>query len=121
MNVEDADRSFFTALLAGDGAALSTLLAGDFVLIDVMRGAEVPRAEFIAAVTAGQLRFDSIERVGSRARHYGATSVVTGETRMRGHIGASSWSVHSRYAHIYVEQDGRWQMVSAQGTQIADA
>jgi hypothetical protein len=46
MRVEDADQSFFAALRAADGAALATLLTDDFVLVDVMRGAEVPRALF---------------------------------------------------------------------------
>ena len=42
MRVEDADQRFFAALRGGDGAALAALLTEDFVLIDVMRGGEVP-------------------------------------------------------------------------------
>jgi ketosteroid isomerase-like protein len=119
MRVEDADQSFFAALRTGDGGALATLLTDDFVLIDVMRGGEVPRADLIGAVGAGQLRFDAIEVLASRVRPYGGTAIVTGETRMRGRFGDTGWSAHSRYAHVYVEQEGRWRLASAQGTQIA--
>lgn len=119
MRVEDADQSFFTALRAGDGTALAALLTDDFVLIDVMRGGEVARADLIGAVGAGQLCFDAIDVVSSRVRTYGSTAVVTGETRMRGRFGDAGWSAHSRYAHVFVEQDGRWRLASAQGTQIA--
>jgi ketosteroid isomerase-like protein len=119
MRVEDADQSFFTALRAADGAALGALLTDDFVLIDVMRGGEVPRADLIGAVAAGQLRFDAIDLVASRVRRYGNTAIVTGETRMRGRFGDAGWSAHSRYAHVYMELDGRWRLASAQGTQIA--
>jgi ketosteroid isomerase-like protein len=119
MRVEDADQSFFAALRAADGAALASLLTDDFVLIDVMRGGEVPRADLIGVVGAGQLRFDTIDVIASRVRRYGDTAIVTGETRMRGRFGDDAWSAHSRYAHVYVEQDGRWRLASAQGTQIA--
>jgi ketosteroid isomerase-like protein len=118
--MEDADRSFFTALRAADGAALARLLSDDFVLIDVMRGAEVTRTELVTAVTGGQLRFDAIDVVSSRVRHYGHAAVVTGETRMRGRFGDAEWSAHSRYTHVYVQQSERWRLASAQGTPIAD-
>jgi ketosteroid isomerase-like protein len=51
-------------------------------------------------------------------RRYGSAAVVTGETNMRGRIADAAWSAHSRYTHIYVEQDGRWRLASARGTQI---
>jgi ketosteroid isomerase-like protein len=119
MTIQDADRSFFTALRACDGPALAALLTDDFVLIDVLRGGEVPRGDFIGAVGAGQLRFDDVDVLSSRVRRYGSTAVVTGETRMRGRFGDTSWAAHSRYTHVYVEQGGRWRLASAQGTQIA--
>jgi ketosteroid isomerase-like protein len=119
MRVEDADQSFFAALRGADGPALAALLTEDFVLIDVMRGGEVPRADLIGAVGAGQFRFDAIDIIASRVRRYGGTAVVTGETRMRGRFGEDGWSAHSRYTHVYVEQEGRWRLASAQGTQIA--
>ena len=119
MRVEDADQSFFAALRGADGPALAALLTEDFVLTDVMRGGEVPRADLIGAVGAGQLRFDAIDVIASRVRRYGGTAVVTGETRMRGRFGEDGWSAHSRYTHVYVEQEGRWRLASAQGTQIA--
>ncbi len=118
MNVEEADRSFFAALRAGDGAALAGLLDDDFVLVDVLRGAEVRRDELIAAVGAGQLRFDAIDVRSFRVRRYAGTALITGETRMRGRFGDSAWSAHSRYTHVYVAQSERWRLVSAQGTPI---
>jgi ketosteroid isomerase-like protein len=119
MRVEDADQSFFVALRAGNGAALAALLTDDFVLVDVMRGGEVPRADLIGAVGAGQLRFDAIDVMASRVRYYGNAAVVLGETKMRGRFGDAGWSAHSRYVHVFVEQDGRWRLASAQGTQVA--
>jgi ketosteroid isomerase-like protein len=119
MSIEEADRGFFSALTRGDAAALQALLVNDFVLIDVMRGAEVSKAELVAAVGGGALRFDAVEVVASRVRRYGAAGVVTGETRMSGRVGEARWSARSRYTHVFIERDGRWQLASAQGTAIA--
>jgi ketosteroid isomerase-like protein len=120
MTLDETDHGFFAALRSADGPALETLLAPDFVLIDVLRGTEVQRHELIAALGAGLLRFEVITPLGSRTRRYGSTAVVTGETSMSGHFGPSPWSAHSRYTHVYVEQDGRWRLASAQGTPILD-
>ena len=34
-------------------------------------------------------------------------------------FGETATTARSRYTHVFVEQDGRWRMVAAQGTQIA--
>jgi ketosteroid isomerase-like protein len=115
----DTDRRFFKALLAADVSALEALLTDDFVLVDVMRGGEIPRAVLLAALGSGTFHFDAIELVESRARTYGDASVVVGRTNMRGRAGDQAWSVTSRYTHVFVIIDGAWHLASAQGTAIA--
>jgi len=115
-----ADREFFKALTGGDSDALSRLLADDFVLIDVMRGAEVPKAALVGLVGSGQLKFESITPADAHARRYGSTAIIIGRTEMRLRFEQTSVTVKSRYTHVYVEAEGRWMMVSAQGTQISD-
>ncbi|MEN3339636.1 MAG: hypothetical protein V7647_3312 [Acidobacteriota bacterium] len=116
-----AEDAFFGALLCGDGPGLESVLTPDFLLIDVMSGSEVPAPVLIGLVSSRQLRFDSIERLDSRVRAYGDAAVVTGQTRMRGGFGDQRFEAHSRYAHVYVRNAGRWQLASAQGTPIAAA
>ena len=113
------EEAFFAALLQGDGRALDEVLADDFVLVDVMTGSEVAKPALVELVGSRQLRFEQIERGEPRLRTYGSAAVVTGTTQMRGRFGDQAWSAASRYTHVYVEQGGRWRMVSAQGTQIA--
>lgn len=113
-----AERAFFTGLTRADAGALEAVLADDFLLIDVMQGAEVPRSALVALVASGQLRFLAIDQLDCRVRRYGTAAVVTGQTRMRGQFGQREFTAHSRYTHVYVERHGRWQLVSAQGTQI---
>jgi hypothetical protein len=47
--------------------------------------------------------------------------VVIGRTEMRMRFERTAFTTKSRYTHVYVEEGGRWRMVSAQGTPIAQA
>ena len=114
-----AERAFFNALVEAGVEALDRVLADDFLLIDVMGGAEITKAALLAVLGSGQLRFKVIEPAEQRVRRYPATAVVTGRTRMRGRLGRVPFAARSRYTHVYVEQHGRWRLVAAQGTPIA--
>lgn len=122
MNVADdpltAERRFFDALLEANSASLEALLAEDFILVDVMGGSEITKAALLEAIGSGQLKFESIERLEQRLRKYGELAVTVGVTRMRGRFAESPFAAHSRYTHVFSRSDGRWRMVSAQGTQI---
>ncbi len=61
MNPLAVDQQFFTALIAADTKMLERILTVDFILIDVMSGAENTKQAFLAFVGAGQAKFDSIE------------------------------------------------------------
>jgi len=125
MNVEAgplaADAQFFQALLGADVAALKDLLDGDFILVDVMGGSEVPKAALIGLVGSGQLKFESIKPADTHVRIYGTTGVVIGRTEMQMRFEQTAFTTKSRYTHVYVEEGGQWRMVSAQGTPIAEA
>ena len=56
------DESFFTALLAADHELLGTILAGDFLIIDVLSGQVGHREELLDAISSGQLRFTEVTR-----------------------------------------------------------
>jgi ketosteroid isomerase-like protein len=118
-DVRVAENRFFGALLQGSRTELAAVLAEDFMLIDVMTGSEIPRAALLDVVGSGMLRFLAIERGEAAIRRYGATAVVTGSTRMRGEYSGQAWEARSRYTHVYVEQEGGWRLVAAQGTPIA--
>lgn len=113
------DSSFFTALVGADVETLDQVLADDFVLVDIMSGGEIDKRSIIAVIESGQLRFERVDLVESRVRHYPGTAVINGRTEMSGSYDGQSFAASSRYTHVYVEIDGRWRMVAAQGTRIA--
>ena|SRR5579871_3695689 len=115
-----AEREFFAALIAANTRTLDRLLADDFLLIDVMSGSEVTKPMLRAVVESGQLVFDTIDSIEARVRFYQTTAIVTGRTQMQGRFGETPFAASSRYTHVYVESQGSWRLVTAQGTQITD-
>jgi hypothetical protein len=112
------DHQFFSALIAGRVEDLDQILADDFVMIEVMGGSEVTKSSLLGAIESGQLKFEAVEPAEMRVRIYHTTAVVTGRTQMSGRFGETPFAVRSRYTHVYVEEQSRWRLVAAQGTQI---
>jgi ketosteroid isomerase-like protein len=112
------DRHFFDALVQSDVGALDRILSDDFIIIDVMRGAETTKPEIIGAVGSGLVQFENIEIRDNRVRLYDRTAVITGQTQMTVRYSGLSSAISSRYTHVYCELEGKFRLVSAQGTPI---
>ena len=112
------DESFFTALLAADHELLSTILADDFLIVDVLSGQVAYREELLRAINSGQLRFGEVIRHAEErsVRLRDSAAVVAGRTRMVMGYRGDEVTVHSRYTHVYARDGGRWRLMSAQGT-----
>lgn len=115
-----AEQQFFSSLIGGDVWELDRILGDDFLLIDVMTGSEVKKPDLLAVLGSGQLKFEAIQPVESQVRLYGLTAVITGRTQMSGRFGETPFTASSRYTHVFVEDQGQWRLVSAQGTQIVN-
>ena len=124
VNVDEplpTEDAFFNALVEGDVESLQRLLADDFVLVDVRRGAEVGRSAFLDVIAARQLEFTTLNVIERRVRRYGEVAVVVGRTAMRGDVGGEPFAAASRYTHVFERTEARdWRLVSAQGTQITE-
>jgi ketosteroid isomerase-like protein/GNAT superfamily N-acetyltransferase len=112
------DESFFAALLAADHDLLGTILADDFLIVDVLSGQVARREELLGAISSGQLRFTEVTRYAEErsVRLRPPAAVVTGRTRMVLRYQGNEVTAHSRYTHVHVRENGRWRLMSAQGT-----
>jgi ketosteroid isomerase-like protein/GNAT superfamily N-acetyltransferase len=115
------DESFFAALLAADHDLLGTILADDFVIIDVLSGQVARRDELLGAISSGQLRFIAVTRYAEErsARLRDSAAVVTGRTQMVMRYLGNDVTAQSRYTHVYTRDSGRWRLMSAQGTPVS--
>lgn len=116
---DDTDQDFFRALVSSNIESLDRLLADDFILVDVMTGSEVTKADFLDVMRGGALVFERVDRVEFRVRVFRSAAVVNGRTEMSGLYAGKRFGVSSRYTHVFIDIGGLWQMVAAQGTQIA--
>jgi ketosteroid isomerase-like protein len=118
--VRAAEDTFFHSLLARDTAALRGLLTDDFAIVDVLSGDVTARDPLVEALDAGVLTFVAVERDPAEVtvRHRPGVAVVVGRTRMSMTFAGQSLTVASRYTHVYVLDDERWRLLSAQGTPV---
>jgi ketosteroid isomerase-like protein len=119
---ERAEDQFFDALRASDVERLDQLLAQDFLVVDVISGAVIERAAFIAALRDGLLEFQRVHLIERVTREYGDVAIIVGRTDLSGSFDEASFTAASRYTHVLRrDRDGLWRLVSGQGTRIAEA
>ena len=121
--LQRTDAAFFKALLAGDIPALESLLAEDFLIVDVASGSVQRRGGFLLAIAGGAVIFQEIKTFPEESvtRLTGpGTGIVIGRTAISfcGAAGAAT-ELASRYTHVFQAVGGNWRLVSAQGTPIS--
>jgi ketosteroid isomerase-like protein len=118
------DRRFFGALVGRDRATLDAVLTDDFLMVDIVAGGVVSRAELLELTGSGEVSFAAIEQFPDETvvREYGGTAVAIGRTVIHATLpGGDTVVVPSRYTHVLVRgtSGGGWLLASAQGTRIA--
>ena len=113
------DRRFFDALIHSDVEALDRILSDDFIIIDVLKGAETTKPEIIGAIGSGFVRFEKIEIRDNRVRLYDRTAVITGQTQMTVRFsGTVVCQFRAGIRMCIANWEAKWRLVSAQGTSI---
>jgi len=100
------------AIVRADAAALDRIMADDFYFTYPLEGDD--KAQFIADVTAGDLRIEHITREQLGVRVFGSTAVLTARD-------SATWMYHGRelagqykILSVFAERDGRWQLCAIQ-------
>lgn len=108
------ERGRSAAIARGDTVWLANLYASDFRGV-AGNGSRIVRADLFRIFG----RDDPVSRflIDELAIHsYGAVATVTGRLRTRAATGEVT--AESRYLHVYVTREGRWQLVAAQATVV---
>jgi metal-dependent HD superfamily phosphatase/phosphodiesterase len=100
-----------------DVAALNRILSDDLIYTHAS-GFEQTEAELIGVLGSGDFKYESINVEGSRVRVYDQTAVVTGRAMMKIKSGQGEQIFKLCYLDVYVEQNGRWQMVAWQSSRV---
>jgi ketosteroid isomerase-like protein len=105
------------ALLRADTAALSRMVADEFIEISRL-GQLRTKADNIRDIASGALRLTSVKYDSLAVRIYGDIAVLTGIADNTGTFRGFPFSGKIRYMRIFVRRDGRWQAVAMQQTPL---
>lgn len=115
--VKALDRQWAEATTKADASALNQLLSDDLTYTH-STGETQSKAEFIASVSKGEIRYNSIRFESSKARVYGDTAVIVSHLRIKLTTGGKNIDLHPCFLDVWVKKNGRWQMVAHQATKI---
>lgn len=116
-SVRAAETARAQALLKADTAALSRLVADEFVEISRV-GQLRTKADNIRDIGSGDLRLLTVKYDSLTVRIYGDVAVLTGIADNTGTFRGFPFSGKIRYMRVFVRRDGRWQAVAMQQTPL---
>lgn len=108
---------FDRAQMQGDGAALQRLLADDYVLFN-SRALVQDKASFIRDYTAPGYSLKPFTVDDEVVRHWPGGAVLGGVVTLEGSSGGKPYKVRLRFADIWRERGGQWQVVFTQATRV---
>jgi ketosteroid isomerase-like protein len=106
-----------TAITKNDLAALDRLLANELVYTH-SSGVVETKAEYIGVLRTGAQKYDAVDYEDTKVMTYGNVGVVAAAVRMRGASKGQPFDNRLRMLHVWVERDGRWQLVAHQTTRL---
>jgi ketosteroid isomerase-like protein len=115
-----AERVLCAAFEAEDAAALERGLSADFTLVD-SRGTVTTRADEVAALRTGAVRYGVFRNEGTKVRLHGDAAIATGITRVAGAQGDAAFAASFRFTDTWVRQGGRWLLAASHASKLPDA
>jgi ketosteroid isomerase-like protein len=113
--IEQLERDWVSAIVKKDGAALDRLLGDEFAGVS-------PTAHYydkrmaIDDLAAGTYQVESMALDEISVNAYGDFAVAFASQQEKSRYAGSDLSGHYHYTNVWVNRDGRWQVVASHGT-----
>lgn len=114
-SVRAAEQARGQALLHADTAALSRLVATEFVEVSRL-GTLRTKADNLRDIASGDLKLLTVKYDSQTVRIYGDVAVLTGIADNAGTFHGFPFSGKIRYTRVFVRREARWQAVLMQQT-----
>jgi ketosteroid isomerase-like protein len=105
------------AFREGNIEALEQLLTPDFTSVDAASRV-ASRADVIAAMRAGALRYEVFQNRDMKARIYGDAAVIVGTTSAKGTWMGQPFSAELRFTDVLLRMDRKWKLVATHATRL---
>lgn len=116
--VREMERQLGEALTRLDIAVLDGLLADDYVFT-TSAGEVITKAQAMVDLQSPNLRVELFNHDDIQVRVYGNAAVVIGRSTVKGRLRDQDLSGQYRYTRVYVRRQGRWQIVAAHLSRMA--
>lgn len=115
--VENVDKEFNAALVAGDLNTLGRLYADTYVFTDPA-GQVSSKSDVLSGLRTGAIKVVSQVTADVRVDVYGDTAVETGRLTSKAMRNGRDSGGSFRFTRVWVRHDGAWQTVAFQETRI---
>ncbi len=116
--IEQLEEAWTNAIIKSDTAALSALLADDYIAITAS-GTLQTKDEALASLRTHRVHFTAINVSDRKLRFYGKTALVTSQADVQGTTPDGDLTESFRYTRVYVlNSDGQWKIVSFEASRI---
>jgi ketosteroid isomerase-like protein len=118
--IDQLEEAWRQAVLKGNTAAMSNLLADDYMAITAS-GTLQTKEQALESLRAGHLHFTTLDISDRKVRFYGTTALVTSVADVQGTTSEGDVSGSYRYTRVYVRNaTGAWKIVSFEFNKIRD-
>ena len=114
--IRQLDHEWGAALARNDLEALDRIMPDVFTYTDTF-GEVLNKSEFLKVIKRGELTFEILKREDAKLSVHWNTALATGSDTVRSIYKGHDVSGQYRFTNVYVEQGGRWKIVSSQVTQ----
>jgi ketosteroid isomerase-like protein len=116
--VKAAEKSWAAATVAGDQATLYQVLANDLTYTH-SNGETDTKAVFIDNLKTGVRKYHKVQHESMDVRIYGNTAVLMATAQIEtSQKGGPVSPAHLRFIHVWLWQNGAWQMVAHQSLRL---
>ena len=116
--IDQLEEVWRNAVLKNDAAAMSSLLADDYVAI-TPTGMVQTKEQALANVRSGRVHFTMLEISDRKVRFYGAAAIVTSTANVQATAPDGNLSGSYRYTRVYArDAQGVWKIVSFEANRI---
>ena len=116
--IRDLEAQRFRAMETVDVPTLNRILSDDLIYTHA-NGVRHTKFELIGVLGSGEMKYESITTNDVQVRIFNDTAIVTGRASMKIKARGATENFELTYLDVYVQQEGRWQMVAWQSSRVA--